>query len=478
VIFCSPFFVFSFLPLVLFLVLVLPRRTHNVILLVASLFFYAWGNVSYTLVFVVSILMNYLLGMALGNAGPRAAKQVLGLGIVLNLGLLFYFKYAYFFMDNIYRLITFQADVHMSDPGIVMPVGISFFTFHALSYIIDVYRKNTAPQKSIVVMGLYMAFFPQLIAGPIIRYRDIAHQFFSRQLSLEKAASGMQRFIFGFAKKMLVANSLAVVADQIFSLPSWELTAPIAWLGILAYTLQIYFDFSGYSDMAIGLAKIFGFEFPENFNYPYVARSVREFWHRWHITLSTWFRDYLYIPLGGSRGSRGRTFFNLVFVFFCTGFWHGASWNFVAWGLFHGCFLLVERSGWDRLRSRLWMPVQVAYTLLVVMTGWVFFRSETLTGAMDYLKYLFFMGQGTAVTGVGELLDARLILIFIFAILYSFRFFRWAALRADTVFGKPAEKYYLTVTRSFKMSVSLVLFFISLVYLAASTYNPFIYYRF
>ena len=267
-----------------------------------------------------------------------------------------------------------------------------------MSYVIDVYRKETEVQLNPIRCGLYLTVFPQLVAGPIVRYHDIANQLVSRIVTRHQFSAGIQRFIFGLSKKTILANPLGEVADKIFALPNNELSIGIAWLGIICYTLQIYFDFSGYSDMAIGLAKLFGFEFPENFNYPYIAKSIREFWQRWHISLSNWLRDYLYIPLGGNRGSSFRTYLNLWIVFLVCGLWHGASWNFVIWGALHGACLVIERIGWHTYLHRLWTPLQHCYTLLLVMIGWVFFRSESLNHAIHYLSNMFGIVQSDRVT--------------------------------------------------------------------------------
>ena len=274
---------------------------------------------------------------------------------------------------------------------------------------------------------------------------------------------------------------MAYVADQIFALPTDQISPGLAWLGIVAYTFQIYFDFSGYSDMAIGLAKVFGFVFPENFNYPYISGSIKEFWRRWHISLSTWFKDYLYIPLGGNRKSEGRTIMNLLIVFFCTGFWHGASWNFVIWGLFHGIFLLIERIGWDKIIFKLWKPIRICYALLVVMIGWVFFRADNLTIAIGYVGKLSFISSTThlQIVGLSEFLDAKIIFILILAALYSFRIFRWGIEFIEDIYkSKNKEQTYLMIFYSSKFTISIVLLFITIMYLASSTYNPFIYFRF
>jgi len=343
--FSYPTFLFGFLPIILTLYFLSPWKAKNAILLTASLFFYAWGESFYVLVMIVSILSNHAFGIRIGRLSSelpnenKKRKILLAYGVAVNLLLLGWFKYANFLFENINVALNW-IDV---DPIVIkdvhLPLGISFFTFQAISYLVDVYRNVTPAQPSRYKLGLYISLFPQLIAGPIVRYHDVAGQIEIRTHSIELFSSGVQRFVFGLAKKMLVANPLGLVADTVFAQSASDLSSPVAWLGIISYSLQIYFDFSGYSDMAIGLGRMFGFRFLENFNYPYISKSIQEFWTRWHISLSTWFRDYLYFPLGGSRCSSTRTYINLIIVFFLCGFWHGASWNFIVWGLIHGFFL-------------------------------------------------------------------------------------------------------------------------------------------
>src|SRR4051812_8670704 len=324
---------------------------------------------------LASIAFNYWMAIAVDRVhGTPAAARRLAFAVTLNLVVLGIFKYANFFADNLNALLRAGRIEPVAVPRVLLPIGISFFTFHAISYVIDVSRRDATAQKSPVHAALYLLLFPQLIAGPIIRYRDIADQLARRVVSIDDFAYGVRRFVIGLGKKVLIANVVAGPADKIFAMPAHELSTAHAWLGIVCYTLQIYFDFSGYSDMAIGLGRMFGFRFPENFRWPYIADTVQEFWRRWHISLSTWFRDYLYVPLGGNRVPTATMYRNLVLVFFLCGLWHGASWNFVIWGLFHGTFLVVERLGLAAAVRRLWAPLRHAYLLLVVMVGWVFFR--------------------------------------------------------------------------------------------------------
>ena len=387
-VFSSTIFLFFFLPLTLLAYFVVGPRGRNLILLAASLLFYAWGETVYLLVMLFSIAANYLFGLLIDRARERGSRggTAFALAVATNLGLLGFFKYANFFVDNLNQVLPVLGLAPMDIGRVHLPIGISFFTFQALSYIIDLYRNETAVQRSLLNFALYKALFPQLIAGPIVRYRDVAREIEQRTVSLDDFASGVQRFIIGLGKKVLIANVMGRAADTIFATPAETLPATLAWIGAIAFMLQIYFDFSGYSDMAIGLGRMFGFHFLENFNYPYIARSIREFWRRWHISLSTWFRDYLYIPLGGNRHGAVRTGANLLLVFLLCGLWHGASWTFLIWGVYHGFFLVLERvPAVRRLLDRLPAPLQHAYVLLVVLVGWVFFRADTFAHALAYL---------------------------------------------------------------------------------------------
>ena len=378
-VFSSSIFLFAFLPAVL-LVYYLPLRRwrtgQNVFLFLASLFFYGWGAHEALLLMLGSILANYLLGLWAGRArsAGRSVRPAVVLAAVVNLSLLFVFKYLDFTISTL-NLLGWKLSLF----GIELPIGISFFTFQGLSYVIDVYRGDAAVQRDPLKLALYIAFFPQLVAGPIVRYTTVAEEIDERHESVSEFSAGAVRFLFGLGKKMLLANAVARIADAAFAavMPS----VLFAWLGAVAYTFQIYFDFSAYSDMAIGLGRMFGFHFLENFNYPYVARSVTEFWRRWHISLSTWFRDYVYIPLGGNRCSRARNVWNLFVVWFLTGMWHGASWNFIAWGLWFFVLLVGEKFLWGKALERLPSLVRHAYAMVLVVFSWVLFRAETLTAA-------------------------------------------------------------------------------------------------
>ncbi len=406
--FTEPQFLFLFLPLLIALYFVpglwrAVREGHsthagyaNWLLLVASIVFYSKGGGPFTWLMVGSIAFNYWMAILVDRAHATSkarAKTLVGVAVAINLAALGWFKYANFLADNVNALLALGDQPPLPLKNVVLPIGISFFTFHAISYVVDVYRRDASAQKSPVHAALYLLLFPQLIAGPIIRYREIADQLARRLVTLDDVAEGIRRFIIGLGKKMLIANTVAGPADRIFAMPAAQLDAPHAWLGIICYTLQIYFDFSGYSDMAIGLGRIFGFRFPENFRWPYIADSVQGFWRRWHISLSSWFRDYLYVPLGGNRGSAGRTYGNLIAVFFLCGLWHGASWNFVIWGLFHGTFLVLERLRFGNYVRTAPSLLRHGYVLLVVMVGWVFFRADTLPAATAFLGAMFGAGQ-------------------------------------------------------------------------------------
>jgi alginate O-acetyltransferase complex protein AlgI len=396
VLFTSPVFLFGYLPLVLAGFFVLPRRARHAFLFFASLLFYAWTERRYVLVLIASIVLNTGLALLVERTGDRSKRRAwLVTAVVLNIGTLAYFKYFNFLLENVAWISrSLGWDTPTSAP-IHLPIAISFITFEALSYVIDVYRGHTKARRNPIHVGLYVSVFPHLIAGPILRFDDIAPSLDDPRTSAERFALGARTFTIGLAKKALLANTLAKTADTLFAAPD-TLTAGAAWLGIVCYALEIYFDFSGYSDMAIGLGRMFGFELPKNFDLPYSARSIKDFWRRWHISLSTWFRDYLYIPLGGNRGGDLASYRNLLIVFFLCGLWHGASWTFVIWGLYHGAFLVFERLRFGALIERLWRPLQHVYAMVVVLVGWVFFRAENLPQAWSFLSAMAGMGSADA----------------------------------------------------------------------------------
>ncbi len=473
-VFSSISFLFLFLPITIVLYYLFQGIYRNIVLFVASLFFYAWGESSYVLVMLFSIGINYIIGLFFLKADGRFLRRsCLLFGVFINLLLLSYFKYANWFF------YTIGAPV--SDP-VHLPIGISFFTFQAISYIIDVYRHETVPQKSPLHVGLYIASFPQLIAGPIVRYSEVASQIISRKYNCAQFVEGIERFIFGLSKKVLIANSMAEIADLVFKQDYTLLSCEMAWLGIVCYSLQIYFDFSGYSDMAIGLGLMFGFRFPENFNYPYIAGSIQDFWRRWHMSLSSWFKDYLYIPLGGSRNGEIRKYRNLFIVFLLCGLWHGASWNFIVWGLVHGSFIVMEYLFLRKILSIFPGIVSHLYALFVVVNSWVFFRVEKLSQTVDYLKAMYgFVGLPDRTIDAGILLEADVVFVFFFivAIILSFPCsslvfsFKKKTLRTDCC--PSAVKYSFL---SIKYIYMFFLMYLSFSFLAIHSYNPFIYFRF
>lgn len=467
-IFSSTIFLFGFLPCVLLCYFIIPKYFKNIFLLIASLFFYAWGELSYTLLMLVSIFWNYLSGRIIDKA-RSGKKAALIIGVAINLMLLGYFKYGTFLVENLNTLGTFFKVGPTNVDSIHLPLGISFFTFQAISYLVDVYRHETHSQKNIVTLGLYIAMFPQLIAGPIVRYSGVAKQLMFRTTSLMQMEAGIIRFVFGLAKKLLIANPLGEVADGIFALPADQLPAMLAWVAILAYSLQIYFDFSGYSDMAIGLGRMFGFSFPENFNYPYVAKSVRSFWRRWHMSLTSWLRDYLYIPLGGSRVPGPRVVINLFTVFLLCGLWHGASWNFVIWGGWHGLFLVLERGRLGRILDRMPLLTQHVYVLFVIIIGWVFFRSEGMAQASVFLTALAgFQGLTSSLHPIQLYITGEAIAAGIAGTLLAMPLFE----RVKSILGNDVRGFIC------RLALVTILLYGSFMKISSGTYNPFLYFRF
>jgi alginate O-acetyltransferase complex protein AlgI len=478
VVFSSPLFLLLFLPLVFGAYRIAPRMARNGVLLVASLVFYAWGELRYVPLVLASVLFNGWIGARIGDAAsPVNRKRWLALGVALNLATLAVFKYANFAFENWAAVAPFLgvAPNAVAIATIPLPLGISFFTFHAISYVVDVYKRNAAPQRHLPTFALYILLFPQLIAGPIIRWRDIAGQLASRHERLADVAYGVRRFVIGLAKKVLIANTLGRVADPIFALPAGELTTPLAWLGLVCYALQIYFDFSGYSDMAIGLMRMFGFRILENFDYPYISRSVREFWRRWHISLSNWFRDYLYVPLGGNRRGRLREYANLVIVFLLCGLWHGASWPFVLWGAWHGAFLVLERAGFGRVLARSGALAH-AYALAAIVLGWVLFRCDTLAHAARYYAALAGFASGdSTLQPLAERLDPLVLSALAVAVVFCAPVAPMLGRWRDRLAVAPAVGRLLLTLDFAGLGVLL---WAAAAFLAAGTYNPFIYFRF
>jgi alginate O-acetyltransferase complex protein AlgI len=480
--FSSPIFLFLFLPITLLGYYMVLKSLKNYWLLLASLIFFAWGGVSYTAILVISVILNYFFGLAIEkNLDTKKAYGWAWIGVATNILILGVFKYANFITKNLNALFDWLHLPDIPETDIVLPIGISFYTFHSLSYLIDIYKRKTTAQRNIFDLALYVCMFSQLVAGPIIRYNDVWMQLKEREHSLGKFVSGIERFIIGLGKKVLLANTFARVADSIFAIDPANLDALNAWLGIICYTLQIYFDFAGYSDMAIGLGRMFGFEFMENFNFPYIARSVKDFWRRWHISLSSFFRDYVYIPLGGNRGKAYRTYINLFLVFFLTGFWHGASWSFVVWGLFHGFFMIIERLGFEKILDKLPKPISIFYTLIVVMFAWVLFRADTLSYAVDFWKAMFHFKQTPEqISQFLGLVNTELITIFVIAVAGAFGVFSFANRFIERTLesNKPAAFLFAYSYHTICIVVYAGIFTLCTMYLIAGTYNPFIYYKF
>lgn len=466
--FSSIVFLFTFLPAVMLLYYLLPVRFRNVILLLASLVFYAWGEPVYLFLMLLSILFNYFSGLDIARnlQDKRAAKRSLVFNLIINLAVLGFFKYEGFVLDTLNGILP----VHISYHALPLPIGISFYTFQILSYIIDVYRGNVKVQTNLPNFALYVTMFPQLIAGPIVQYADVDEQLASREVSRTKFGEGSMYFIRGLAKKVLLANTSGMIFTEVSGLAKGNIAVMTAWLGAFAYMFQIYFDFSGYSDMAIGLGKMFGFEFNMNFNYPYVSKSITEFWRRWHISLSSWFRDYVYIPLGGNRVSKIKHIRNLLIVWFLTGLWHGAAWNFVAWGLYYGVILIIEKYLLSPVLDRLPDVVRHIYSIVLVVIGWVLFFSSSFGQAADYIRVMFGAGvHGFADRESMYLLTSNLILwlILIFGSTPLVHFRYEHMLRS--------KKWNTTIINSV---VYATLFIVCIAYLVTETYNPFLYFRF
>lgn len=466
-VFSSLVFISVFLPVVFILYTVIPgRKLKNVLLIIASLLFYAYGEPVYVLVMICSVIFNYIFGL-FSTDKNKYNKIVLIIAIIFNLGALAVFKYLGFFVSSLNDIIGFSIPI----PNIELPIGISFFTFQALSYVIDVYRGEVSPQKNLGKVMLYISFFPQLIAGPIIKYHDIEKQIDNRQQTIDLVVNGFRRFIVGLSKKVLIANTMATVVDSIYSTNQSEVNILTAWVGAIGYTMQIYFDFSGYSDMAIGLGKMFGFEFKENFNYPYISTSVKEFWRRWHISLSTWFKEYLYIPLGGNRKGKGRTCLNKIIVFFCTGLWHGANWTFVIWGLYHGIFLLIESY---IPKTKIPKFIKHIYLLLVVTIGFVIFRADDISQGIFMIEKMFtgFEFSSTSMSLFVGQMTPLFITTLLVAIIASLPFKNFV----NSIVSKNEKT--MKVYNSALYVLSFGLLALCMLNLSSGSYNPFIYFRF
>lgn len=472
--FSSSIFIFAFLPFVIFVNFILLKniKAKNIFLVIVSLLFYAWGEPKFVFIMILSIILNWIYGILIDKYRDDKIKAriVMFLMVLSNLTIIFIFKYLMFAVSNINRFIGTSFVV----PEIALPIGISFFTFQAMSYVIDVYRKDGDVQKNPLNVALYISFFPQLIAGPIVRYQTIAEQIKYREENWDYFTTGVCRFIVGMAKKVLLANTFAAIADIAFDSYLPNLSILMSWLGVIAYAFQIYYDFSGYSDMGIGLGKMFGFHFDENFDYPYISRSISEFWRRWHISLGTWFKDYVYIPLGGSRvKTKSRLVFNLFVVWFLTGVWHGANWTFIVWGLYYFVLITAEKLSKFEHRFKKLSFLKWLYTIFVVLIGWVLFRSNNISSALIYVKAMFGL-NGNKLTDVfiPTTFDGMLV------------FFIAAA-----IFSLPIAKYINSFVQKKKlenklvyniiyMSMYIAIYILSLSYIVKGTYNPFIYFNF
>lgn len=463
-------FLFYFFPLFFLVYFLLPKSLKNYGLLIGSIVFYAWGAPTFVFILLLSTVIDYHIVRKLYNAEKHQKKKWLVTSISLNVGLLVYFKYANFFVDNVNVALSALSVGSIPLPEIILPIGISFYTFQTLTYSIDIYRGDNKPLKSVADYVLYIMMFPQLIAGPIVRFGEIANQITDRHFSNKQFVEGFIRFCIGLAKKVLIANTLAITADKIFALPPNEWTSTIAWLGILLYTFQIYFDFAGYSDMAIGMGKMLGFKFPENFNSPYTSISITEFWRKWHITLGRFMRDYLYKPLGGNRNGSLFTYRNLLIVFLLSGLWHGASWNFVLWGVFHGFFLVVERLTGLAQSNKYRIP-RVLITFIIVVFGWVVFRIEHTSDALAFYKSLF---QFDGITPI-YLYRKKLIVTLIIAVVFSFlTMTKWGNKWQNHFYNQA----YKTPSLLLYFGIAIIVFTLSVASLSTGSFNPFIYFRF
>lgn len=472
-VFSSVLFLFLFLPAVIFIYFVIPKEfrfLRNLVLLVFSLAFYFYGEPKLIVIMLISIAVNYISGIIIHASKKSSTKKTyLILAVAVNIVMLGYYKYFGFFSENF--ALVFGVDKTLAN--IVLPIGISFYTFQGLSYVIDVYRNDAPVQKNPLNIALYISLFPQLIAGPIVRYNTVAEEITTRRETLDDFSEGIKRFMFGFGKKMLLANTMGAVADEIFALEVSTLPFDLAWLGAISYEFQIFFDFSGYSDMAIGLGLMFGFHFLENFNYPLISKSVTEFWRRWHMSLGTWFRDYVYIPLGGNRVSPMRHIFNIFVVWALTGFWHGANWTFMAWGIYFGILLIIEKFFLLKILKKIPAFFSHLYTLILVTVSWVIFRCESLGSAVKYIGKMFTFS--THITDRFLYLVSQYRLELIICIIVSIPISQFLKKKAERMKNSTLSTFITTYPVGF---LAVTVFLVSVIYLINSTFNPFIYFRF
>lgn len=469
-VFSSALFIFCFLPITLLFYYIAYQSgkiyLSNIVLLCASLFFYAWGGVLYFLILLFVIILNFLLTIAMSRYRPYR-KIIFIFILIIDLGNLLYFKYFNFFIDNVQNAGRyFGAEILTNISTVALPIGISFYTFQIISYVVDVFSEKVEVQKDFIKLALYVTMFPQLIAGPIVRYKDVNKEIAKRNIKLSDVETGIKRFIIGFFKKVFIANTMGNMADTVFGMDS-SFNTLYAWMGAICYALQIYYDFSAYSDMAIGIGRMLGFHFNENFDFPYKSKDIQEFWRRWHISLSSWFRDYVYIPLGGNRKGTFRTYIHLAIVFLLTGFWHGAAWQFILWGAYHGCFSILERIGLKKILKKMPDIFCHCYTMVVVIIGWVFFRADNLNRAVAYLKNMFSI----------NFTDFKS-----YAVIEQFTSIFWGCFLISIIFSVTRMeflnkfKFWRNVT--FTRFRYLTLWFISVLYLIGLSYNPFIYFKF
>ncbi len=445
----------------------MPKKAKNIVLFISGFIFYAWGEPFYIVIMIISTIIDYTAGRFMDKFDDREKMRTVFLlvSVIMNLSLLAVFKYSSFFITN----INFLFGTSFTDPNLPLPIGISFYTFQSMSYTIDLYMRNIKVQKNIINFTSYVTLFPQLVAGPIVRYEDVANEIDHRTITTSKIAEGIGIFVKGLGKKVILANNIGLVWAQVKAMGYDNISVATAWIGILAFTFQIYYDFSGYSDMAIGLGKMFGFNFPQNFNYPYVSKSISEFWRRWHITLGSWFRSYVYIPLGGNRKGLPRTVINLLIVWVLTGFWHGASWNFVFWGLYFGILIIIERLGWGKVLAKLPAIVSRLYTFILVVIGWVFFDIDGMKPAFNYLKAMF-GSNGVVIDTTAKYLIGTSLLIFVICIIASTEIIKKIYTKLNSLDGNVIQ-YAIPVFQ-------LIIMLISTAFLVNATYNPFIYFRF
>lgn len=472
-VFSSITFLVYFLPLFFLLYQLCPKAYKNAVLLVGSILFYVWGAPRFVFVILLTTAVDFfLVGKMHVSENEKHRKLWLYAAIVSNLGLLFYFKYCNFFIETVNSSLGFFGAENIALLQVVLPIGISFYTFESLTYSIDVYRRVHAPLKNFWDYQLYIIFFPKLIAGPIVRYHEIAGQIENRDTNYDRVLQGFMRFVIGLAKKVLIANTMALYANDAFGMPIAQVNSSVAWIGMLSYTFQIYFDFSGYSDMALGLAAMFGFVLPENFDAPYSSKSITEFWRRWHMSLGRWMRNYLYIPLGGNRNqNNSRTYLNLFVVFFASGLWHGAGWTFVVWGLYHGFFLVLERAFLSRLLEKIPTAIRVVYSFLVVAIGWLFFRAEDFSQALIMLKALFEFNWGALRFPVDAHFAFYLILAAVFSIFVVFP-------GGNSIKEKLFAENSKSISLVWQVCFIVLVFTYTLAALASGEFNPFIYFRF